>query len=116
MKQSLQASLGSGDCWYTHMALLTLLLQACAHTTHQEAMLALAGPAVVAAVHLALQNRLSHSRERDISGMPGGNFITSGTNVHLDSRMNWLEFGGQRSKVTVTSQNTFLAITQEFMS
>lgn len=26
-----------------------------------------------------------------------GNFITSGTNVHLDWRLNWLEFGGQRS-------------------
>lgn len=29
-----------------------------------------------------------HSDERDTPGRPGGNFITSGTNVHLDLRMN----------------------------
>ena len=27
-----------------------------------------------------------------------------GANIHLDSRMSWLDFGGQRSNVTVTSQ------------
>ena len=34
----------------------------------------------------------SHSRERDISGTPWGNFFKFGTNVHLDSRMNWFWF------------------------
>lgn len=40
----------------------------------------------------------SHYCERDISQSPWGNFIKSGTNVHLDSNMNWSEFGGQRSR------------------
>lgn len=31
---------------------------------------------------------VSRSREGNISGMSGGNFITSGINVHLDSRVN----------------------------
>ena len=33
-------------------------------------------------------------RERDISGTPGGSFITSGTNVHLGGRVTWSEFDG----------------------
>ncbi len=44
---------------------------------------------------------------------PQGNFFKFATNIHLDSRMKWLELDGQRSEVTVTSQNTFMAITQE---
>ena len=34
--------------------------------------------------------------ECDISGTPIGNFITSTTNIHSDSRTTWLEVGGQR--------------------
>ena len=41
---------------------------------------------------------LYHSRERIISGMPWRNFFKFGINVLLDSRMNWLDFGGQRSR------------------
>lgn len=50
---------------------------------------------------------LSYSCEHDISGTLRGNFFKFGTNTHLDSRMNWSEFGGQGSKVmaTVTSQS-----------
>ena len=84
--------------------------------------------------------------ENDLPAMSGGNFIASGTDIHLDSRMNRLEFGQRswslwplistmspkrlqklssnldetltcvttfwRSKVTVTSEHTMLAITQ----
>lgn len=35
------------------------------------------------------------SRQRYISGMPWGHFVSFSTNVHLDSRMNWLHFGVQ---------------------
>ena len=31
---------------------------------------------------------------------PGGNVFRFGTNVHVDSRMSWLDFGGQSLKVT----------------
>ena len=56
-------------------------------------------------VKVTVTSHLSHSHECDI------------TNVHLDSRINWFEFGCQRSnvKVTVTSQKMFLAITPEFI-
>lgn len=37
----------------------------------------------------------SHSCERDISKTPWGNFFKFGANVHLDSSMNWFDFGGQ---------------------
>lgn len=37
------------------------------------------------------------SYEHNISGMLEGNQFKFGTNIHLDSWMNWLEFGGQRS-------------------
>ena len=37
----------------------------------------------------------SCSRECDISGTRSENLITSGTNIHWDSRTSWLEFGGQ---------------------
>lgn len=30
------------------------------------------------------------------------NFVKFGTNVHYDSWMNWLEFGGQKSEVKLT--------------
>lgn len=35
-----------------------------------------------------------------ISLTPPGDFLKSGTNFHLDSNMNWFDFGGKRSKVT----------------
>ena len=38
--------------------------------------------------------------ERDISGTPGGSIFKSSTNFHLNSRINWLEFGGQMSRST----------------
>lgn len=41
---------------------------------------------------------LSHSR--NISGMPGGNVVTSGINIHFELRMDSLKFTnffGQRS-------------------
>ncbi len=50
-------------------------------------------------VKVTVTSRLSHSRERYISGTPGGNFITSGTNG--------LEFGGQKSKVTELTKHVF---------
>ena len=48
-----------------------------------------------------LSARTSHSRKWDILRMPWGNFLKIGTNIHLDSRMNWLDFGGHRSKVQI---------------
>ena len=48
----------------------------------------------------------SLSHENDISGIPGGKFCNFGTNIHLDSLMKWLDFGCQRSKVTVSSENS----------
>lgn len=50
----------------------------------------------------------THLRESDLwtsrtSGTPKENFITSGTFIHLDSKIDWLECGGQGLKVTVTS-------------
>ena len=44
----------------------------------------------------------AHPRGRFISEMPRGNFFKFGTNVHLDSRIKLLDFGGQRSKIKVT--------------
>lgn len=40
-----------------------------------------------------------------ISGTPGWK-LKFGTNVHVDLRMNWKDFGGQRSKVTVIEPST----------
>ena len=34
----------------------------------------------------------------DVLGTPWGNFFSFGINIHLDSRMNWLYFGDQRSR------------------
>lgn len=45
---------------------------------------------------VTVTSRPSHFCERDILGTPGGNFITSRTNVYLDSK-NWSELSGQRS-------------------
>ncbi len=36
------------------------------------------------------------------SGMFQSNFFTFGTNINLDSRMNWFHFGGQRLKVAAS--------------
>lgn len=44
-----------------------------------------------------------------------GIILTFGIDVHLDSRMSWLEFGGQRSKIIVTLQTFFLVTTEEFI-
>lgn len=41
------------------------------------------------------------SVRRDISGT---SFFRCGSNIHLDSEMNWLVFGGQRSKFSVISK------------
>lgn len=38
------------------------------------------------------------SNEHNYSGMPEGNHFKFGTNIHLHSWTNWLEFGGQRSR------------------
>lgn len=38
-----------------------------------------------------------HSREHELSGPPWGNILKFGRNVYLGSRMNCLDFGGQRS-------------------
>lgn len=50
----------------------------------------------------------------DMSGMYWGNVFKFGTNIHLDSRINLLEFGGQKSKVkvTVASWDPFLLNTK----
>ena len=40
----------------------------------------------------------SHSCEHDISKPPWGSFFKFGINNHLDSRRNWLDCGGQRSR------------------
>lgn len=45
-----------------------------------------------------------HSRKRDISETRGGNVFKFHTNVRLRLWMNWLEFIGQRPKVTVSSR------------
>ena len=37
-------------------------------------------------------------REHDTSGTPSGNLFKFDSNVHLDSRIGWLDFGGQRSR------------------
>ena len=62
--------------------------------------------------HVAL-----HCFERNISGMHKANFFTCGTNIHVDSRMTWIEFCGHRSKVNVTVTSHFFclvnAISQE---
>lgn len=42
-------------------------------------------------VKVTVASCLSHSHQFYISEMPGGSFITSGTKLHLDSWMNWLE-------------------------
>ena len=39
----------------------------------------------------------SHSCECDTSRMPWQKFFKFDPDVHLESKMNWLEFGGQRS-------------------
>lgn len=44
----------------------------------------------------------SHCCERNISSTPWGNVFKYGANVHLDSTLNWLEFGVQMSKFKVT--------------
>lgn len=36
-----------------------------------------------------------------VSRAPGGNVFKFGKNVHVVSRMNWLDFGGRRLKVTI---------------
>jgi len=61
--------------------------------------------------------RPSRCREYNILVRPSGNSFKFGRNINLDSKTNWLHFGGQRSKVkvTVTSQNMFLSITHKFM-
>lgn len=41
------------------------------------------------------------------SGTPGGNFLKFVTNVHMDSRMNWLDLGDQRWKVILTTEHIF---------
>ena len=43
-----------------------------------------------------------HCCERDISSTLWGNVFKYGANVHLDSTLNWLEFGVQMSKFKVT--------------
>ena len=45
----------------------------------------------------------SHSCEHCISRIPWGNSFKFDINVHLDSRMNWSDFGGHRSEVKVTA-------------
>lgn len=52
---------------------------------------------------------LSFCCEHCVASMPRGTFFKFWTNV---SRMNWLDLSGQKSKVTVTTQNTFLTATQ----
>lgn len=34
---------------------------------------------------------------RDISGIPGGDFLEFGSIVHLELKMSWLDFGEQMS-------------------
>jgi len=73
-------------------------------------------PVAVRAGNLMFQaGHRSHSRGQDISVTPRGNF-SFGKNIHLDSKISWFDFGGQRSKVKVcvTSQNVFLATTHKF--
>lgn len=50
---------------------------------------------------------LSYFHECDIPQTHGGNFIILATNVPLDSRMNWLEFCGQKLKDGATSQTHY---------
>lgn len=38
----------------------------------------------------------------NISGWPQGNLVKIGTNVHLASKKNWLDFGGLGSKARIT--------------
>lgn len=38
-----------------------------------------------------------HFHEYNISARPSGDFLKIGTNVYLDSMINWLDDGGQRS-------------------
>lgn len=45
----------------------------------------------------------SHSPECNVFVRTSGNFFNFGTNVYLDSRMNWLDLGGQRSKAIGTA-------------
>lgn len=60
-------------------------------------------------------SQLPHWCECDISGTSAGGFHTCGKNLELDSKMKWQKFGGQRSKVSVFSQNMLLAITHTFI-
>lgn len=50
---------------------------------------------------------LSYFHECDIPQTHGGNFIILATNVPSDSRMNWLEFCGQKLKDGATSQTHY---------
>ena len=47
--------------------------------------------------------RSSRSLEGDISKLPLWIFFKLGTNVRLNSRMTWLEFGGKRSRLSLKS-------------
>lgn len=55
---------------------------------------------------------ISWSDKCNISKSPPGSPSTSGTNAHLDSGTDWLDFDGQWSQVmvTVSSQNVVLAL------
>ena len=52
---------------------------------------------------------LSCSLELNISRALWGNFFKFRSNVHLDSRVNWLDLGGQRSKVNFFVASQFSA-------
>ena len=55
--------------------------------------------------------------ELNVSGMSKRNCITSGTNIPLEPRMTWKEYGGQMSKVkvTVTSQSKCFALLMQYL-
>ena len=53
------------------------------------------------------------SCEPNISGTTGDTFSKYGINIYLHSSMKWIDFNGQRSKVSMTSQNNLLTISQQ---
>ena len=52
--------------------------------------------------------RRSHPCERHISRLAPENWFTLGTNIRLDSKMDWSNFGGEN--VTMASQNMFYIV------
>ena len=46
--------------------------------------------------------------EADISGTLWRNPFTFGTNIHLNSRINWFDFGSQRSKVMEAPRSMYM--------